>query len=368
MSVKKILTVIGTRPNFIKVTQFKNIAKKYPQFDLKIVHTSQHYSDEMSKVFFEQFNLIPDFFLDIPKGLSAVEQFAQIMVELEKLIKQTFYPDLIMVVGDVNSTLAAALTANKLNIKLAHIESGLRSFDNSMPEEHNRVLTDKISNYHFITEPDAYKNLIEEGISPKNIFDVGNTMIDTLVAFSDKIMQSDIQERLQLNPKDFVLLTMHRPGNVDAIEGIKKCLSLVKKLSETITVVFPAHPRTLNNLKQFGLEKDFLSIKNLKITTPLGYFDFQNLIRHCSFIITDSGGIQEESAYLNIPCITLRPSTERPITMWQGSNILLPFDESIIFPYIQQIKAGTNKLTIGIKNWDGKATERVFDTLNNLLL
>ncbi len=370
---KKILVVVGTRPNFIKVTQFKRVAKNYPHFDVKIVHTSQHYSDEMSRSFFDELNLHPDFYLDIPTNISVVSQMAVIMKQLEHLIQSQYYPDLIMVVGDVNSTLAGALVANKMNISLAHLESGLRSFDNSMPEEYNRVLTDKMAQYFFITEEDAIINLKYELVKDERIFFVGNTMIDTLVHYQDKIEQSAILEKLGVSAHQYILLTLHRPNNVDTEQGLKNIIHLIKSLENEFqsvfkNVVFPIHPRTENRFKQFQLWEELNKIPSLILTPPQSYFNFQKLIKYSVAVITDSGGVQEETTYLNIPCITLRPSTERPVTMWKGSNLLLPFDTTIVTKYLQQLlNHKTQSLHQPPPLWDGNATERVFEVLDNLL-
>lgn len=369
---KKILVVVGTRPNFIKVTQFKRVAQNYPRFDVKIVHTSQHYSDEMSKVFFEELNLQPDFFLDVPNHLTPVSQMAQIMIELEKLIRTVFYPDLLIVVGDVNSTLAGALVANKMNIPLAHLESGLRSFDNTMPEEYNRILTDKMADYYFVTEEDAFINLKYESISEEKIFYVGNTMIDTLIAYQNEIEAADILEKLKLIPYRYLLLTLHRPNNVDTYEGLSKIIHLISALSVYFSdnikhIVFPIHPRTQNNFIQFNLWDKLKSIPSLILTSPQSYLNFQKLIRYSKVVVTDSGGVQEETSYLNIPCITLRPCTERPVTIWKGSNILLPFDEKIIQKYLYTMLQSHSQSHQSIHLWDGKATERVFEALDKIL-
>lgn len=371
MKKKKILILVGTRPNFMKVTQFRRVAEKYPKFEIKIVHTSQHYSNELSKLFFDELELLPDYFLEIPENLSPVTQMAEIMKKLEELINTKFYPDLIVVVGDVNSTLAGALVANKMNIPLAHIESGLRSFDNTMPEEYNRILTDRMSQYLFVTEESAFNNLKHEGINHQNIFFVGNTMIDTLIAYQDKIEQSKIIEELNLSAKSYIVLTMHRPNNVDTAEGLKKIIQLIqalqKKYSQIIkSIVFPIHPRTANNFKKHQLWEELNNISSLKITKSLSYFNFQKLIKYSLCIITDSGGVQEETTYLNIPCITLRPSTERPVTMWKGSNVLLPFDKEIVCTYFDFIINQKVKKSTIPPYWDGKATERIMEIINSV--
>jgi UDP-N-acetylglucosamine 2-epimerase (non-hydrolysing) len=364
---KKILVVIGTRPNFIKVTQFKRVASQYPNIDLKIVHTGQHFDEKMADVFFKQFNLIPDYFLNISTNVSANSQIAEIMVKLEQLITNDFKPDLMMVVGDVNSTLAAAITANKLNIKIAHVESGLRSYDKTMPEEHNRVLTDKITNYFLITEQSGWDNLKNEGIDEKQMLFVGNTMIDTMVAFQKNIESSSILKQLSLSEKAYVLMTMHRPATVDNENELQKLLELIKYISQNNKIVFPVHPRTLKNMEKFGLKEQFEAIKELIFTEPLDYFAFQKLIKYSRFILTDSGGIQEESTFLQVPCLTLRENTERPSTCSIGSNTLVEFNNSTLKTYIESIQNGTYKKGAIPPLWDGKATERIFEKLNQLL-
>lgn len=367
MALKKILVVIGTRPNFIKVTQFKKIASQYKNIELKIVHTGQHFDEKMADVFFTQFNLIPDFYLNITTTASANTQIAEIMIKLEKLIKEDFTPDLMMVVGDVNSTVAAALTANKLNIKIAHVESGLRSYDKTMPEEHNRVITDHITNYFLVTEQSGWDNLINDGVNKEDVFFVGNTMIDTMVAFSANIEESPILDSLGLDRKKYVLITMHRPATVDTKEGLQKLLDLILHISKSYKIVFPVHPRTLKNIENFQLKKQFEQISELIFTQPLDYFAFQKLIKYSKFILTDSGGIQEESTFLQVPCLTLRPNTERPVTCTEGTNTLIPFDLDIIKNYLLQIENGTYKKGTIPKFWDGKATERIFENLTKII-
>jgi len=367
MNTKKILIVIGTRPNFIKVTQFKKVALAYKNIDLKIVHTGQHFDEKMADVFFTQFNLVSDYFLNISTEVSANTQIAEIMVKLEQLIKTEFNPDLLMVVGDVNSTMAAAITGNKLNIPIAHIESGLRSFDKTMPEEHNRIITDNITNYFLITEQSGWDNLIKEGADQKNMFFVGNTMIDTMVAYQNQIEGADIINTLNIDPNQYILMTMHRPACVDTKEGLTKLLHLIIHISKKYKIVFPVHPRTLKNIENFKLKEEFENIKELIFTQPLDYFAFQKLIKYSKFILTDSGGIQEESTFLQVPCLTLRDNTERPITCNVGTNTLVPFNLDIIKSYLLQIENGTYKKGTIPKLWDGKASERIFENLSNVL-
>lgn len=363
---KKILIVVGTRPNFIKVTQFKKVASGFPSLDFKIVHTGQHYDAKMADVFFEQFGLVPDFFLDIPPS-SPNAQMAMIMTRLEELISKTFHPDLMLVVGDVNSTLAAALTANKMNIRLAHVESGLRSYDRSMPEEHNRVLTDAITDFFFITEKTGEENLLKEGKSKAAIHFVGNTMIDTMVAFKDQIAASGIEKDLGIVTGEYVLMTMHRPATVDDAEGLKKLLELINVVTGKMKIIFPIHPRTLKNINAAGLTTEFEKNKNLIMIPPLDYFAFQKLVSGSKMIITDSGGIQEESTFLKIPCLTLRPNTERPVTCEIGTNTLVPFDIKLITGYIEQIVSGMYKKGSVPDLWDGNSTQRIVKVIDKAL-
>lgn len=364
--MKKILIVVGTRPNFIKVTQFKKIAASdFPgEFDIKIVHTGQHYDDKMADIFFRQFELVPDFFLDIPQD-TPNSQMAEVMLRLEPVIRE-FKADVLVVTGDVNSTFAASLTANKMNIPLAHVESGLRSRDRSMPEEINRILTDEISDYLFVTEQSGMDNLKKEGKREEQLFFVGNTMIDTMVAFEDKIHESDILEKLQLKEGAFALMTMHRPATVDHKKGMLKLVQLIEEVTDLFKVVFPIHPRTIKKLQQLNLYKRVAVNHKLLLTEPMGYFDFQKLVASCKLILTDSGGIQEESTYRGVPCLTLRPNTERPSTITMGSNTLVPFDLEKIKEIICSIEEGRYKQGGIPPLWDGKATVRILESFRKL--
>jgi UDP-N-acetylglucosamine 2-epimerase (non-hydrolysing) len=363
----RILIVVGTRPNFIKITRFKKVNEAMGNpFDIKIVHTGQHYDDKMAAVFFQQFELEPDFFLNIPQG-SANNQIAETMLRLEKVILD-FNPAMVMAVGDVNSTFAAAFTGHKTGCKIAHIESGLRSFDRSMPEEINRLLTDEISDYYFVTEQSGLDNLIKEGRNKEKIFFVGNTMIDTLVGFDDKIKSNDVLSQYNLIPKGFVLMTMHRPATVDFEEGLHKLLDIIEYVNQNYDLVFPIHPRTLAKLQHFGLMDRVKANKRLILTEPLDYFAFQKLTADCNFVITDSGGIQEETTFRRIPCLTLRPNTERPSTVWIGTNELVPFDIEKVQSKINEIINGTYKKGAIPPMWDGHSTERILEMCSKLLL
>jgi len=363
----RILIVVGTRPNFIKITQFKKVNQQMGNpFDIKIVHTGQHYDDKMAAIFFQQFELEPDYFLNIPQA-SANSQMAEIMLRLENVIID-YKPALVMAVGDVNSTFAAAFTAHKLGIQVAHIESGLRSYDRGMPEEINRLLTDEISDYYFITEQSGLDNLIKEGRSKDKLHFVGNTMIDTLVAFNHKIEESKILDEYHLISQKFVLMTMHRPATVDFEEGLKKLLDIIEYVNKNYKLVFPIHPRTLGKLQQFGLMERVKANDKIILTEPLDYFAFQKLTAHCRFVITDSGGIQEETTFRRVPCLTLRPNTERPSTVTIGTNELVPFDIETVQNKINSIIEDTYKKGNIPPMWDGKSTERILQTCLGLVL
>ena len=318
----------------------------------------------MSLVFFEQFGLQPDIFLNVEAG-SPISQMADIMKALERSVNE-YKPDLMIVPGDVNSTLAGALTANKMNIPLAHLESGLRSYDHTMPEEFNRILTDDVSDYFFVTEQSGYDNLVKEGKNKDRIHFVGNTMIDTLVAYSKEIESCTILKKFELAPKKYLLMTMHRPATVDSAEGLKKLNNLIKNITKKYDLVFPAHPRTIHNLEKFGLLNDLKQNKKLILCEPLDYFSFQKLVKDSLIVITDSGGIQEESTFLGVPCLTLRPNTERPVTVTLGTNELIPFDEKLIESKIETIEKGTYKKGKIPPMWDGNATERIIKVLAGL--
>ena len=368
--MRKVLIVVGTRPNFIKVTRFKEVAARHGGFQVRIVHTGQHYSANMADVFFEQFGLVPDIFLNIGAG-SPNTQMAAVMQQLEPVIAQET-PDLLMVVGDVNSTLAAAITGNKMGIPIAHLESGLRSRDRTMPEEHNRILTDHITDHFFITEQSGLDNLIAEGIPQERLHFVGNTMIDTLVAFEPQVQASPELAQLGLGPGGHVLMTIHRPATVDVPERLAELLDLIAELCSPSRasgrkVVFPIHPRTVKNITAFGLKERMDAIQGLVLTEPLDYFAFQKLIATCAFILTDSVGIQEESTFRQVPCLTLRPNTERPITITLGSNELVPLDLDAVRKAIARIENGTFKKGEVPPLWDGHATERILDVLERVL-
>ncbi|MCW3078052.1 MAG: UDP-N-acetylglucosamine 2-epimerase [Bacteroidetes bacterium] len=360
---KKLFILIGTRPNFIKVTQFKKCAERFPDLQITIIHTGQHYDEKMADVFFKQFNLTPDHYLNISPA-SANKQIAEILIKMEELIDKIGKPHILLVPGDVNSSLAGALFANKLGINLGHIEAGLRSFDKTMPEELNRIITDELSDIYFVTEPSGVKHLSNEQRDKNKIHYVGNTMIDTMVAYENEIDDSPVLKNLNISADPFVLMTMHRPATVDNKNELSKLIELIEHVTHKYKIIFPIHPRTIKNAREFGLYNRITENKNLICTEPLDYFSFQKLIKHCVFILTDSGGIQEESTFRQKPCLTLRPNTERPVTVDEGTNTLLTFDLNEVKAYIQLIENGDYKKGRIPEKWDGKATERILKILN----
>ena len=356
-----LLIVIGTRPNFIKVTRFRKVMDAIPGAKLTLVHTGQHYDRAMSQVFFDQFQLRPDHVLQLHSG-SVGMQFAHMTTQLVEVMERV-KPDFVLVPGDVNSTLAGALAAQRLGIPLGHLEAGLRSFDRSMPEEINRILVDQLSAHHFVTEDSGMTHLKNEGLDQgNNVHFVGNTMIDTLVHFSPQIERSPILSDLGLSAgQEFHLLTMHRPATVDNREGCQFIVDLLQNMCSSAPVVFPIHPRTQKNLESFGLG-EVLKHPALKRTPPLDYFAFQHLISKAQTVVTDSGGIQEETTFRQVPCITLRPNTERPSTTTLGTNqMLTELNVEHVMKAIENPKGGVIPPL-----WDGHATERILDTIRLL--
>ncbi len=363
--MKKILIVVGTRPNFIKVTRFKEVARNHPNLEVKFVHTGQHFDQKMSQVFFDQFDLRPDFMLNIGQGTPNT-QMANVMLGLEKVCLD-YQPDLLMVVGDVNSTFAAALTGNKMGIKVAHLESGLRSFDRDMPEEINRLLTDEIADLFFVTEQSGISHLETEGKPKEHIHFVGNTMIDSLVKFDEEVQKSSVLSDMGLTKGTYVLMTMHRPSNVDKKEGLEVLIEMIKSITSNYKLVFPIHPRTVAKLKDFDLWAKIENLDGLIFSEPLDYFAFQKLTADSAFVVTDSGGIQEETTYRGIPCLTLRNNTERPSTIDIGSNVLVQYTLKDLETEIQKIQNGTFKKGGIPPLWDGKSTDRILKILDSIL-
>ncbi|MCB0721609.1 MAG: UDP-N-acetylglucosamine 2-epimerase (non-hydrolyzing) [Ignavibacteriae bacterium] len=374
--MKKILSVVGARPNFMKMAPVHKELQKYKsKLNHRIVHTGQHYDKAMSDIFFKELELPkPHIYLGIG-SLPHSEQVAKIMVELEKvLLKEK--PDLVLVYGDVNSTMAAAIVCAKLLIKngkpipVAHIEAGLRSFDNTMPEEINRKVTDSISSYLFVTEKSGMENLMDEGVKKSNVFFVGNTMIDSLKSYMRKTEASDILNQLALSKNDYTLVTLHRPSNVDTKEGLTKILDIfisINELNKNTEIVFPVHPRTRKMMETYKLRRKFNAVPNLIITEPLGYLDFLSLMMNARYVLTDSGGIQEETTSLKIPCLTLRENTERPVTVDEGTNTLTGLNKNAIIKNIKKIESGKYKSGTSPKYWDGKSAQRIVSMIRELM-
>jgi len=366
----KIASIVGARPNFIKLAPVSLAIKEHNknsnnQIKEVIIHTAQHYDDNISKIFFKELNIPePHYNLGVGSGPHGW-QTGEMLKRIEKvLIKEK--PDILLAYGDTNSTFAGALAAAKLYIPVAHVEAGLRSFDREMPEEINRILTDAVSDYLFITEESANKNLCREGILKEKIFFVGNVMIDTLKKFKIKSNKLKTSEKLGLKKHKYALLTMHRPSNVDDKDSLKRILNALLKISKRIPVYFPAHPRTKKHIKLFGFQKYF-SDSNIMLAEPIGYLDFLNLMINSRFVLTDSGGIQEETTILNIPCLTLRKNTERPVTITDGTNTIVGDDTDKIIQEANKIINGKYKQGKTPKFWDGKAAQRIVKILKERL-
>ncbi|MBP7087854.1 MAG: UDP-N-acetylglucosamine 2-epimerase (non-hydrolyzing) [Candidatus Omnitrophica bacterium] len=359
----KVILVAGARPNFMKIAPIMEEMSKYPEhFETTLVHTGQHYDEKMSKLFFQDLEIPePNIYLGVGSG-SHAEQTAKIMILFEKVLIEK-KPDLVIVVGDVNSTIACALTAAKLNIKIAHVEAGLRSFDRTMPEEINRILTDAISNYLFITEESAMRNLLNEGIAKEKIYFVGNVMIDTLLKNKSKADKSDILEKLELKAKSYALVTLHRPSNVDdpkQLQGIYKTLC---EISIKLPVIFPVHPRTRKALDNLSIRYPLTANCSLQLIEPLGYLDFLKLMSEARVVLTDSGGMQEETTILKVPCLTIRENTERPVTIDMGTNILIGDDLTRVIKEFNNILEDKYKNSQTPQLWDGIAATRIIEIL-----
>lgn len=355
--MKKIVIIAGARPNFMKIAPIIRAIEKDKDkfFEYKLVHTGQHYDKNMSDIFFEELNIPrPDINLGVG-SCSQSKQVAEMMIKLEDYFLE-YKPDYVLVVGDVNSTMAAGIVASKLGIKLIHVEAGLRSYDRAMPEEINRIVTDQLSDILFISEKSGLKNLKKENISKDNCFFVGNVMIDSLVSTISKLKKESNQEK-------YAVVTIHRPSNVDTEKDLSNILEILKEVSKDYKIIWPIHPRTRNNIEKFNLTE---YIKDFDFREPLGYIEFMNLVYNSSLVVTDSGGIQEETTYLNIPCITLRYNTERPVTVTEGTNQLTgPIKEKVI-QAINNINTGNYNKDPKLKFWDGKSAKRIIKILKNL--
>lgn len=365
----KILSIVGARPNFMKIAPIADAITAHNgnsslKIEHRIVHTGQHYDKKMSELFFRELEIPePDINLEVGSGSHAF-QTAEIMKRFEPVLLEE-NPDYVLVVGDVNSTIACALVAAKLGVKVIHVEAGLRSFDRSMPEEINRVLTDAISDILFITERNAEKNLLREGIAKEKIYFVGNVMIDTLLNHKEKARQSGILQKLGFlkDPADlpgpYAVLTLHRPSNVDDGHVLGRIFDALNEISRSLPIVFPVHPRTRNKLEAEGISLS----GDIKSIEPLGYLDFLKLMAHAKLVLTDSGGIQEETTVLGVPCLTLRENTERPVTITEGTNVLVGTDrDRIVHESLAALKNGRKESRIP-ELWDGSAAKRIVTIL-----
>jgi UDP-N-acetylglucosamine 2-epimerase (non-hydrolysing) len=356
--------IAGARPNFMKIAPIIEAIEKSKttgkKIQYRLIHTGQHYDKKMSGDFFEQLGIPePHANLEAGGGTQA-EQTAAIMVRFEKELSE--HPsDLVLVVGDVTSTMACAITAQKMGVRVAHVEAGIRSGDWSMPEEINRLVTDSITNYFFTTSDVANKNLADSGVSEERIFFVGNTMIDTLLKQQSKFVAPAFWNELGLEDQKYLVMTLHRPSNVDNAEQLRKLLNVLEKGTEQLPVIFPVHPRTRNNLEKFGIKLD-----HVKMVEPLGYLEFNYLVQHAKGVITDSGGITEETTVMAIPCMTLRNSTERPETCTIGTNELLGSDPKALESALQKLFSGQWKKGGIPPLWDGQAAERIVSHLLSL--
>jgi UDP-N-acetylglucosamine 2-epimerase (non-hydrolysing) len=361
MARRKILSVVGTRPNFMKTAPI--VARLREQADLfepLLVHTGQHYDDAMSRVFLDELGTSPDYFLEVGSG-SHGQQTARVIDRLEPLLTE-LRPDLVLVPGDVNSTLAAAITAAKLQIPVAHVEAGLRSFDRTMPEEINRIVTDSVSDLLFTHSPEARDNLLHEGRPESAIHAVGNTMIDTLVAMRGRIEELDSPAAHGLERGAYVVVTLHRPALVDHPALLAEAIAGLTRIAADYDVVFPVHPRTRANMAAARIAGD---ADGLKLLDPLGYLEFLGLVRHAAAVLTDSGGIQEETTYLGVPCFTLRDTTERPVTVDLGTNTLLGLDPARIAEVPGLLADAQARPARVPEGWDGHAAERIVDVLRD---
>lgn len=362
----KAALIAGARPNFIKIAAIEKAFSDSGAFKNTLIHTGQHYDAKMSDIFFRQLGMPePDMFLGIGSGSHAT-QTAAVMVETEKVFLKD-RPDVVLVVGDVNSTVATALTAKKLLIPVVHVEAGLRSFDPGMPEEINRIVTDAISDHLYISEPSGLEHLRNEGVAESKMFFAGNVMIDSLRRFEEKARATQYASSVGLKENRYFLITAHRPAMVDDDAQLTVFAQTLLRLAQKGDVVFPIHPRTSKRLEHIGLAESLRSNPNIRLTEPIGYLEFMNLMMHAGLIVTDSGGVQEESTALDVPCVTVRPNTERPVTIDEGTNELMELDVDLICDAADRALAGNWKKGRIPKFWDGKAANRIAEHLASVL-
>jgi UDP-N-acetylglucosamine 2-epimerase (non-hydrolysing) len=361
----KVINVVGARPNFMKVAPVvEAMGRRAGEFAPLVVHTGQHYDAQMSDAFFEDLGLPePDVYLGVGSG-SHAQQTGAVMQLFEPVVLRE-RPDWVLVVGDVNSTLACALVCSKMGVRVAHVEAGLRSRDRSMPEEINRLLTDQLADLLLTPSADADRNLIAEGIPAERIRLVGNVMIDSLLKHLAFAERSRVREELEVLGRDYSVVTLHRPSNVDAPATLRRILSALERVGERLPVIFPAHPRTLKNLSEFGLLEELRTSERVRVVEPLGYLDFLRLYSGARLVLTDSGGIQEETTALGIPCLTLRENTERPVTVELGTNRIVGTDDARI---VAEAEAALERSRTGETPrvpplWDGRTADRILDAL-----
>ncbi|HME91429.1 MAG TPA: UDP-N-acetylglucosamine 2-epimerase (non-hydrolyzing) [Myxococcaceae bacterium] len=355
---KTVLHVVGARPNFMKVAPIHRAIQALGKLEQRLIHTGQHYDTNMSDVFFAELGLPePDLSLGIGSG-SHAEQTARVMIELERVLGQN-RPHLVSVVGDINSTMAAALVCAKMRIPLAHVEAGLRSRDRSMPEEINRLVTDQLADLLLTPSTDANENLRREGIPAERIFFVGNVIIDSLLASRRRAQQLDTLNQLGLRREQYAICTLHRPSNVDDPQTLSSIVCAVAEIAERLPVVFPVHPRTRRRMEESGLAGHGRAPNGLRLVEPMGYLPFLALVSQARLILTDSGGLQEESTTLGVPCLTLRENTERPITVELGTNVLVGTNPERIRTEAAKVLEGKGKTGRIPEKWDGRTGERI---------
>ncbi|WP_224361280.1 non-hydrolyzing UDP-N-acetylglucosamine 2-epimerase [Hyalangium versicolor] len=364
--MKKVLHIVGARPNFMKAAPIHKAIAERGQLAQVLVHTGQHYDVKMSDVFFTDLGMAPpDVYLGIGSG-SHAEQTARTMIELEKVFLRE-KPDLVSVVGDVNSTLAGALVASKMGIRISHVEAGLRSFDPTMPEEINRIVTDRVANLLLTPSQDGDANLLKEGVDPSRIHFVGNVMIDSLLASKARAEKLSTLADLGLTPKGYAVCTLHRASNVDDPKVLSGLLSALSHVSHRVPVIFPVHPRTRKMLADHGLSGMLERSPGLRLVEPMGYLEFLALTSQARLILTDSGGLQEESTALSVPCLTLRENTERPITVEQGTNLIVGTDPVRISEEADRALDGNGKKGRVPELWDGRTAQRVAELYERVL-